>query len=414
MPTVIARTSPTVSVRWEFVRSIIERAGGTALGSVDRKTRRAFLGLLWDVRARSDLLGPERSEGEDAAEPLSWTVPGLLALSTFRRNWLRPLGEWVPDPIGVGQFPVFSSLAQHLLARYPVPPVLTWVWLGGLDWKARRQQRWYRHVGLGGSLRTAGFPVRLTRRMAHEFAHAPAHLPIGFALRWAQVRGLGGSDELACAVGSSRLGEELHDNDGFWVSVIQFLINHPDFDLSELAPVLDYLHAQKFDSRRVIIGNGGDETEICIDPPQPDVSLKGWTVASLMRRVGEWRERSKGGPEKRLIRWPRSGIGEYRREEGGQVWTIRELLDSDELAAEGKAMDHCVASYTDSCSKRETTIWSLGLEGQGDHQRTLTIEVNPETKEVVEAKMKDNDEPDERSRSLLEDWARQEGLKVGS
>ena len=36
--------------------------------------------------------------------------------------------------------------------------------------------------------------------LAHEFAHAPANFPIEFALRWAQVRGLGGSDELARAV----------------------------------------------------------------------------------------------------------------------------------------------------------------------------------------------------------------------
>ena len=171
---------------------------------------------------------------------------------------------------------------------------------------------------------------------------------------------------------------------------------------------MDYLHDQKFVGRRVIIG---DDTEVCLDPPQPDLSLKGWTVASLMRRVDEWKAHRTDTPERRLIRWARSGIGDYRREEDeGRAWTIRELLDSDELAAEGKAMAHCVATYAEYCTKGASAIWSLGIEGQGDRRRMLTIEVAPGTREVVQAKMKDNDDPDEASRALVEDWARQEGL----
>jgi hypothetical protein len=113
--------------------------------------------------------------------------------------------------------------------------------------------------------------------------------------------------------------------------------------------------------------------------------------------------------------WKPSGIGDYRwQDEQGRTWTIRELLDSDALAAEGKAMSHCVATFTQWCARGVSTIWSLGIEAAvpGERQRVLTIEVSPETREVVQAKRRDNEAPDETCRVLVEEWARQEGLKV--
>jgi hypothetical protein len=58
------------------------------------------------------------------------------------------------------------------------------------------------------------------------------------------------------------------------------------------------------------------------------------------------------------------------------------------------------------------TIWSLGIEDQVERERVLTIEVDPTTRDVVEAKMRANDDPDERCRNLVEEWARQEGLTI--
>ena len=92
---------------------------------------------------------------------------------------------------------------------------------------------------------------------------------------------------------------------------------------------------------------------------------------------------------------------------------IRELLDSDELAAE-KAMGHCVATCTERCAKGLATSWPLGVEEAGARRRVLTIEVCPRAKQVVQAKMKANDDPDEGARSLVEQWARQQGIKTAS
>src|SRR2546430_13584647 len=59
------------------------------------------------------------------------------------------------------------------------------------------EQHWYKHLGLGRSLRTAGLPLPCTRATAHHFNQAPHHYAVKAALRRAQVRGLGGPEPLA-------------------------------------------------------------------------------------------------------------------------------------------------------------------------------------------------------------------------
>ncbi len=392
----------------EHAKALIDRSIRKALARTSGKPRRAFVHFLCEVRGRSDLLRPARFRGRVEVARLDAILGGLLALTAHRKDWLRPSGAWSPE--GSNPFSLFSSLAHHLLADYPVPRILLSAWFLGEGWEGRRAQRWFKRAGQGISLREIGFPIPLTRRMAREFAHAPAHDSIDFALRWAQVRGLGGSDELARAVAATRLGREFDTNDEFWVSAILFFINHPKLDSTQVEPVVEFLHDQRFEPRRVIVG---EDTEVDLDAPHPDLSLKGWSVASLLRRVEEWKARRRAESERTLIRWDHSAIGEFLgRDAQGRAWTIRELLDSDELAAEGRAMDHCVATYTAWCAKRVSTIWSVAIEGAGGRERVVTVEVNPASREVVQAKARSNEDPDEPCLAILRQWAGQEALKV--
>jgi hypothetical protein len=383
----------------------VDQAVHKTLAGCYPKQRRAFAHLLWNVQSRSELLRPGRFVGRSGG---SWPEPlvsGLLALVVHRRDWIRPVEEWEPGP--GGPLTQFSSLAHHLLAHYPVPPVLLSAWFRDGGW-ARRFQHWFKHAGRGGSLLTAALPAGTTRRTAHEFCHAPAHFPIESAYRWAQVRALGGSEDLALAIASTRLGRRLCGGE-FWPGVFQFLAHQRRLDLTQVEPVVEYLHDQRFVDRYVVTGEG---TEVCVGPPQPDLSLKGRTLTSLLRRVAEWKARPTVRPERRVIRWQRSGIGEYQEgDEQGQLWTVRQLLDSDGLASEGNAMCHCVADYTSECARGLTTIWSLGLERPEGRQRLVTVEVCPKGKEVLQASMKRNVEPDEVCRTVLKRWADREGLK---
>jgi hypothetical protein len=397
----------TNAARRQLVQAVLDRAIRQSLKKAGW-AKMMFLRLVWGVQARSGLLRRRGDGGRIDVEEQTRLVGGLLNLALHCKDWLRSPQEWTHrdgNPI-----PLFSSLAHHLLAEYPVPPVMLSAWFRGQSHPARQQQNWFKHLGRGGSLRTAGLPIQLTRRMAHEFAQAPPHFPIEYALRWAQVCGLGGSDSLAHAVSRTRMGRDFQRDD-FWVTVIHFLINNPGIGACDINSIVDYLTFQKFSPRFVILG---DDTEILLDPPQPDLKMKGRTVRSLLQQVAQWRKEREetSKPRRQLLTWPRSPFGEYRQtEEGGTTWTIRELLDSDALVAEAEAMHHCVAGYAGLCWKRATTIWSLGIEGLEGRQRVLTIELNPETRAIQQVRMKCNEQPDDPSRRHLQQWAAQEGLR---
>ncbi len=247
--------------------------------------------------------------------------------------------------------------------------------------------------------------------MAHELAHAPAELSADFALRWAQVMGVGGSDRLARAVASTRLGREF-THDEFWTSVIHLFVNNPRIDLAQVDPIVEYLYHQKFhtalgDHRRGYPGVPRSPAARAIDQGPHD-------CLAVCGRVVEWQAEPKEVAKKTLIRWARSSIGEFvGRDEVGRDWTIRELVDSDAIAAEATAMEHCVAGFTDHCARRLTTIWSAGIETSEGRRRVATIEVNPTTRALVQAKTRCNGEPDGFCLAILSDWAEREGLKLG-
>ena len=100
-----------------------------------------------------------------AVSPRPRTHPALLALSAHRRDWVRPLEDWVPPAGDAGA--QFAALVRHLIALYDVPRSLDSAWLEGLTPDGVAHQGWYKHVASGHNIRTAkGLPLPLTRRMA--------------------------------------------------------------------------------------------------------------------------------------------------------------------------------------------------------------------------------------------------------
>lgn len=399
--------------RRESARPFIERAIQEVANLLHEKAQTEFLTFLSVVRRRSLMLRPAHYVGRVDESWIQRIIQGLLAVSLCRHEPLRPLETWTPEEVTpLGQF---SSLVHHRFTKFRVPPVFLSVWFLGTDWPAELHQNWFLRLGKGASIRELGLPLSLTRKMAHELTHAPADLEVEPALRWAQVRGLGGSNALAYALAHSRIGHAF-DDEPFWVSVIHLLRNEPSLDLARVPAIVDYLFSQKCEQVPVIIG---EDTEIYLDPPQPDLCLKGWTLSSLLRRVEAWeaeRRDSAGEAERLRLAWNPTTIGGFEVEvDAGVRWTIRELLDSDAMAAEGKAMEHCVASYTKNCAQRATSIWSLGLEvdGAACRERAVTIEVDPSDRVIRQARMHGNDEPNDLCMALIRRWAQGQSLTVG-
>jgi hypothetical protein len=338
-------------------------------------------------------------------------VEALAAMAFFYGCRRRPVEQWRPRSHNVWR--QFASLARHLFADYDVPPFLDEVWFRGVSTAAQERQGWFIHMAHGLNIRTAKLPVALTKRMAHHFMQAPKNYSVEAALRWGQIHGLGGDARLADAIRATRLAEHF-DHDVFWVSVLRFFIANPMLDTAHIGPIVDYLHDQRFAPRNVFVERGVMEQH---PAAQPNLTMRGRSVTSLLAQVRRWHRQLAKEPAGN-VEWPKSDIGEFvfveGRKESGNMrrWTLRELLSGKALNAEGRSMRHCVASYSSSCARRTTSIWSLEVEGFEGHSKVLTVEVRLGQKLICQARGKNNKPPDEKSRSVLRRWAEQEGLTL--
>lgn len=338
-------------------------------------------------------------------------VKGVMALTRDAERWARPIEEWCPTTHNPQR--QFSSLARHLWARYHVPLFMDNAWLQG----DAIEQGWFKHIGAGESIRTADhLPISLTKRMAHRLLTAPDAYTPKEALRWAQVQSLGGDRRLSDALLGTRLVREFGD-DEFWLGVIRFFIRNPMLDPAQIGPIIDYIWNQKYENRLDFVEAGVAEE---LGPEQPNFSMRGRTVDSLLRAVAAWHRRLgkeiKGGN----LQWKGSGVGEFASIEGDKdshnmrVWRIRELLSSRELIAEGRHMRHCVASYASSCHRGLCSIWGLSIETGNGIERLLTIELNNQSKEIRQIRGRLNRLSTEQEEEVVRRWAAREGLTLAS
>ena len=184
----------------------------------DRPDRRAALErLLACVRSRTDLLKPAPGQGRVGwADPV-FLINRLKNLAARQGHWLRPPETW--EPAATNLRSVFRSLAHHLLVRYPVPGFMDSVWDLPAGPQGFRQQAWYMRLGRGASVRDLNLPLPLTRQMAHWVRLAPDHCTVSQALRYGEIRGLGGSEALAREIVLGRLGRAI-EHPEFWRTVL--------------------------------------------------------------------------------------------------------------------------------------------------------------------------------------------------
>lgn len=227
------------------------------------------------------------------------------------------------------------------------------------------------------------------------FLRTPHHFTIDQALRRAEILAVGGTPALANVLLATRLADHFDDADS-WRDALGWLARCGDaIDLEQVPALVDYLHANLH-----------------------AIDLRGRTFASVMRLVGDWHgwlahERAP------LVRWRRSRWNEMAMQIDDETdgrrqaeWVIVELLDSRELATEGRRMRHCVSTYANRCAAGSSSIWSLRRRwcDDGTTQSALTVEVRPETRSIVQLRTRANGIPAQWQLDLVRQWAVREGL----
>ncbi len=407
------------------LHSPVLRAIHTAFSVLDKDgpARRAFLQLLLTVQRHStDLIACDPVMATLGAQDGNTYLGALLALARHHTVWLRSLDDWQPTTHNAHR--QFGSLARHLLAYYPVPTFLDAAWFEGTTSEARRHQAWFRHIGIGKNIRTAGLPISLTSRAAHLFLQAPADLPVEAALRWGQAQALGADERLCRALIATRLGTS-QQNEEFWTSVLHFFVNNPMLDPDQVGPIIDFLNHRRFVVQPIVGPDGVPIQAI----PEPGFCMKGRTVPALLRRVDEWHKELQREIRKAVLEWePRPDIVplDYTQgdsEDGPALhWTVQELTSRRQLQEEGKAMRHCVASYDRSCARGSISIWSLRVRTPLEDQsrRVMTIEVQNQRRAIVQARGRCNKTASSRQSGfwlkqapvVLKMWAARERIIV--
>lgn len=395
-----------------------ERGYALILQQVPQKRRaeacEAAAAALWEAVRRTKLLAPgqQTQAGWPVPEPSYLYALGQLVLQ--HRQWLRRPGSWVVRTHNADR--QFVSLTEHLLCRYPVPACFGSAWFNRSPRMASREQGWFIRLGLGKSLRGAsGLPVELTRRAAHLLQSAPAMLTIPQVLRWAQLRAMQADDRLVSALLESPMGTDFKRDD-FWLTVARFFIAHPMLDRAQVGPIVDFLHDQRHRDQPAMLVEG---RLVEPGPAQPNLSMQGRSPQTLLRQVRRWHGRlARVGAHHVPRSWRSCGIAGLQRVEGtGQrkvLWRLRELCDSRELLAEGRAMRHCVASYADSCAWGFSAIYAMTRSTEQQTDAVLTVEVLVRARRIVQARGRCNALPTPEARRVLQVWSREAGLAISS
>lgn len=353
---------------------LAEKRGGQPFEALMRKMLFEPLGMQQTGFGVPDKVGVDQPKGHCGAPPkLRVQKPGEDELLPF----LRPAGD------------IHASMAD--LTRF-----------GRL------------HLGAGKNIRTAELPLLYTRKMAHHFMLAPSDYSIVEALRWGQVHGLGGDAQVVRALRGTRICTSV-DNDEFWVSVLRFFIQNPMLDTAHYCPILDFVHNQKFVGDEV---TGADGRLRTIPPPKPGFTMHGRTPPSLVQQVETWHGGlGYGSSADSGVTWKSNGIPAFRSVEGQskpRIWTSRELCSKAQLAAEGRRMNHCVATYASSCRCGQASIWTMEVEDKDGLKKVATIEVANAISRIVQVSGRANRKPSTQVRTLLGRWASAAGLTISS
>jgi hypothetical protein len=249
----------------------------------------------------------------------------------------------------------------------------------------------------------------MTRKMEQIFLASQDHVPIEQAIRRAELLALGTPTQFVDAIMFTRLATDLCHSE-FWRTVWIFLIaNAADVDPMQIGPMIDYIQAVRHDRTHDGMKEFGS--------PQPEFSMKGRTVQSVLRMMQEW-HRSLGAGSASLS-WARLPLEPLLIEElspdgsePSRRWHMTELVNSAQLRGEGAALHHCVASYADRCYRGFSSIWSLRFWQAERIHHVLTVEVDPKRRAVIQARGRANRTASGRPLRLLQDWAIREGLRM--
>ena len=260
-----------ISLHWNHKYSAIQHALDRFGTKHQRSNRRYFIDLLILLERKTKML--ERAD----------IVIGIENIARNRTYMIRPVSTWRPKSKNV--YKQFESLVLHCFEKYSMPKFF---YSAFFEKENRNQARWFIHMANGGKLKDCfKFPLTLTKRFSHLFMNSPDCYNVNEAIRYAQVLSIYKDSLLAHSIAKSRLALNFEYND-FWEKFIHLVANGGMFDHSKIDEMVDYLNAELEEN--------------------PNYSLKGRTLASVMRRSDDWHAAFMGYHSNSNTKWHGCGL----------------------------------------------------------------------------------------------------------
>jgi len=344
-------------------------------------------------------------------EPDDEGLPVLLHMLEHGRDRVRDPATW--RPTSRNRRRMLESLLRHCFVEFEPPATLRDCWFEH-DAAAARHRRWFVTLARGRNLRSLDLPIEYSRKMAHWFAFAPDDFDPDAALRYGQVRGLGGSDKLARSVCASRLGRTF-EHDPFWRTVVAFFARHGFERSYEVQAIVDYLHDQRFVGAAYVDEHGNRRQ---LPPPQPNLTMAGRDPAALRRQSEQWHSRFGCGANSSecALRWDPSDLAGYREVQGEgaeqRTWIVVELCSGSELRHEGQTMGHCVYTYANACAEGSSRIFSVRLVRGDAVEHVATVEWWRGS--FVQVRGPRNAPPSPQAQRVIRNWAEHIDVPVRS
>ena len=311
---------------------------------------------------------------------------------------------------------IFQDLFEHIFIGYKInKSILSLLTIRNMSeaprWEANRL---ILDIAAGkGIHKLAYLKGDFSKKMNFFFENAPDKFRPFQALAWAKVKGMGGSNKLAYILAGNYLPQYEWQWGGWRNDFVFFAIKEKLEDAKLLKSIVEFYIFQSEIIKKTITVNGA---ELEVPALFPDFCFKGRTLASVVRMKEEWdvyvknMEQNGAFPD-----FPKSGLDGYRLEtKSGNLIHIKELRSPIELAKEGSAMKHCVATYCDYCNEGSSSIWSMRMipNASGKVKRLVTIEIEKDENGIQfgEVQGKANTCPPQYIIDIMKKWGAEIGI----
>jgi len=341
----------------------------------------------------------------------------FIKIAIMNEKIIRPITEWECKSHNIDR--QLISLVHHCFSIYPVPKFFDNVWLNSalpnIQLLLDKDLTWYTHVASGNNIRTAeNLPLKLTKKAAHYMMMAPDSYSMPEAIRWGQILAMGGDERIVNGVLGTRLATDFSEQENiFWESVFKWFIDNPMLDPNYYGPLIDFFFNQKY-ARRI----PDPEHPNFLIPVQPNFSMRQREVDATIKQMEEWHALNNLLKRKyKAEKWDSMDFKPFLYKEGKEknlkIYEMVELLNLKDLIEEGKEMHHCVFSYGNSCASGNSSIWSLRVTDNFlGIKRLLTVEVNPNSMKVVQARKRLNQSPTPKDLEILKIWCNQNKIGI--